>query len=38
MIDGALKPFIHPKLNGETLTVETLFIDREGNLMGRNRG
>ena len=32
MIDGALKPFIAPKLNGETLPVASLLIDRQGNL------
>ncbi|HEY4049228.1 MAG TPA: two-component regulator propeller domain-containing protein [Acidobacteriaceae bacterium] len=32
MVDGALKPFVAPKLNGETLKVITLFVDREGNL------
>jgi ligand-binding sensor domain-containing protein len=32
MIDGVLKPFVIPKLNGETLNVDALLIDREGNL------
>ncbi len=32
MVDGALKPFVVPKLNGEALEIETLFIDRQGNL------
>jgi len=32
MVDGALKPFAVPKLNGETLEIGALLIDRQGNL------
>ena len=32
IVNGAMKPFAVPKLNGETLEVEALLIDRQGNL------
>jgi PAS domain S-box-containing protein len=32
LTDGILKPFLTPKLNGETLTVTTLRSDHQGNL------
>jgi len=32
LVDDVLKPFVVPKLNGETLMVETLLVDRQGNL------
>jgi ligand-binding sensor domain-containing protein len=32
VVDGRLKPFIAPKLNGETLRVSALSIDRQNNL------
>ena len=32
MIDGVMTPFVAPKLNGETLIVTALLIDRQGNL------
>jgi len=39
LIDGTLKPFLARKLNGETLTVLTLCIDRQENLwVGTSHG
>jgi len=39
MVDGSLKPFVAPKLNGETLEVVTLGSDRQKNLwVGTTRG
>ncbi len=40
VVDGVLRPFAVPKLNGETLDVEALLIDRQGNLWvgTNNRG
>jgi len=32
IVDGAMTPFAVPKLNGETLEVAALLIDRQGNL------
>ena len=32
MINGALKPFLSPNFSSETLTVNTLLIDHQGNL------
>ncbi len=32
MVAGVLRPFVIPKLNGETLDVDDLLIDRQGNL------
>ena len=32
LVAGVLRPFVIPKLNGETLDVDDLLIDRQGNL------
>jgi ligand-binding sensor domain-containing protein len=32
MVDGSLRPFLAPKLNGETIAVDALRDDRQGNL------
>ena len=32
LIDGTLRPFLAPKLNGETIQVKALLNDRQGNL------
>ncbi|MGA2539525.1 MAG: two-component regulator propeller domain-containing protein [Terracidiphilus sp.] len=32
VIEGALRPFVVPKLNSETLDVQALLIDRQGSL------
>lgn len=32
IVDGVMRPFMVPKLNGESLSVQSLLIDRQGNL------
>jgi hypothetical protein len=38
LVNGTLKPFVAPKLNGETLTVIALLSDHQGNLWVRISG
>ncbi len=39
MVDGTLKPFLAPNLNGETLSVEALCVDRQNSLwVGTTQG